>query len=158
MYILNKHIKEQRMKKKNFSLYWIVLALIILGLCGCRTTQGANSDSRDAPDFHTTRISLSWDGYYTGTVLSDRGRTISTLLILKGNDTFELGYSYDDIPDSFIAARGKFKWDKTESNITLKVKDFPPYYRVVSNKLIQLDRNGEAIKGNLSENYALGKK
>jgi hypothetical protein len=146
------------MKKTTYSLYWLVETLFILGLGGCRTPQGVNNDSRDVPDFHTTRISLSWNGYYTGTVLSASGRTISTLLILKGNDTFELGYSYDDIPDSFIAAKGKFKWDKTESNITLKVKDFPPYYRVVSRKLIQLDRNGKAITGNLSENYELEKR
>jgi hypothetical protein len=146
------------MKKTTFPPYWFAAALVILGLCGCRTTQGANNDSWYAPDFHTIRITLDWEGYYTGTVISDSGRTISALLFLKDNDTFELGYSYDDIPDSFIAVRGKFKWDKTESNITLKIKDFPPYYRVASNKLIQLDRNGKVITGDMAENYELKKR
>jgi hypothetical protein len=146
------------MKKITFSLYWLVAALVIFGLCGCRTTQGANNDSQYAPDFHTIRITLDWGGYYTGTVLSDSGRTISALLVLKDNETFELGYSYDDIPDSFITARGKFKWDKTESNIILKVKNFPPYYRVMSNKLIQLDSNGKVITGDMAENYELKKR
>jgi len=82
---------------------------------------------------------------------------IRVLLILKGNETFELGYSYVNIPGSFFTARDKFKWDKTESNIILKVKNFPPYYRVEANKLILLDNSGKAITGDQAENYVLKK-
>ena len=140
------------MKKATISLYWLVAALVILGLGACRSTQ-----REEAPDIHSVRSGFSWAGTYTGSIPSSGGRMISAFLILNQNDTFDLSYSYVGIPGSNVITRGKFTWDKTESNITLEVKNFPPYYRVGHNKLIQLDRKGKVVTGGQTENYVLKK-
>jgi len=155
-YIGEKPSRRNIMKKSTLSLLGLIAALAILGLGSCRSIQAGNKDNRNAPDFHTTRISLSWSGPYAGSI-SSSGRMIDAFLYLNCDDTFELTYSYADIPASFFTAKGKFKWDKTESCITLEVKDFPPYYWVVSNGLIQLDHNGKVITGDKVENYTLKK-
>jgi hypothetical protein len=144
------------MKKTNLSLFCLFAVLFILGLGSCRSIKPESKNNQEVPDIHTARISLSWTGPYTGSI-SSGGRVISVLLHLYHDDTFELGYSYADIPDSFFTAKGKFKWDKTERNITLDVKDFPPYYWVVADGLIQLDSKGKIIADGQAENYLLKK-
>jgi hypothetical protein len=52
---------------------------------------------------------------------------------------------------------GTFKWDNDGGVIILDTADFPPYYRVGENKLIQLDMQGKIITGSLAENYVLKK-
>jgi hypothetical protein len=144
------------MKKQTFSLLCLVAALAILGLGAIHSIQAENNNNREVPDFNIPRISFNWPGPYTG-IISASGRMIGALLYLNGDGTFELSYSYDDIPDGIIFTRGKFEWDKTESNITLDVKDFPPYYRVGENKLTQLDSKGKVITNIQLENYTLEK-
>jgi uncharacterized lipoprotein NlpE involved in copper resistance len=102
-------------------------------------------------------MSLDWDGAYTGIIPSASGSGISVLIVLNQNGTFVIGYSYVDRPDNNFSHKGSFKWDKTGEIIILEVKDMPPYYKVASNKLIQLDMNGEYITGALAENYILKK-
>ena len=140
------------MKKASLSLYWLVAALVIFGLGACRSTQGENKDNRVISD-----ISSSWSGQYAGTIPSASGRMIRVFLNLHSDDTFNLSYSFVDISNNFFSTRGKFEWDETKSNITLEVENFPPYYKVEFNKLIQLDRDGKAITGDQAENYVLRK-
>jgi len=139
------------------SLYWLIAALVILGLGACSSTPAGNKNHIKAPDYRATRLCVDWNGPYTGTVFSTSGRTIDALLYLKSNDTFELSYSYEDKPDRTIFTIGKFKWDKTETNIILEVRDFPPYYRVASHKLIPLDSKGKIITNDNVESYGLKK-
>jgi len=140
------------MKKLALPLYWLVAVLVILGLGVCRTVQPENKNNRDAPDYHTTKISLDWCGAYTGIIPSADGRMMNVYLNLFCNDAFELTYSYLDKPGSPFIDMGKFKWDKTESYITLDVKNFPPHYWVVSRRLIQVNRRGKVITGAHGEN------
>ena len=145
------------MKKARLSLYWLVAALVIFGLGACYSTPGENRYNGETPDFHTTRTSLNWSGVYTGIITSTNGQKISVSLYLKRDETFELGYSYVNKPDSFFNARGKFKWNKTEDKINLNLKDFPSYYWVVENELIQLDSEWKVITDHYVENYVLKK-
>jgi len=140
------------MKKVNLSLYWLVAVLVILGLGACRSTEGENKDNQVISD-----ISSSWSGQYAGTIPSANGREISVFLNLHSDDTFNLSYSFVGISNNFFSTRGKFEWDETKSNIILKVKNFPPYFRVEANKLILLDNNGKAITDDQAENYMLKK-
>jgi len=144
------------MKKSTLSLFCLAAALVVLGMGAIHPIQAENNNNRELPDFHIPRISFNWPGPYTG-IISASGRMIGALLYLNGDGTFELSYSYDDKPDGIIFTNGKFEWDKTENNITLDVKDFPPYYRVGENKLTQLDSKGKVITGIKLENYALEK-
>jgi len=145
------------MKKSAFSLYWLAAGLVFLGLGSCRLIQPENKYNKEAPDYHTTKLALGWVGEYTGIIPSAGGRLMKVYLNLLFNDTYELAYSYLDKPDSHSLAMGKFKWDKTESYITLKIKDFPPYYKVASRRLIQVDRKGKAITGDQGENCLMKK-
>jgi len=144
------------MKKSAFSLFCLTAALVILGLGAIRPIHAESNNKREAPDYNIPRISLDWSGPYTG-IISGGGRMIGALLYLSSDNTFELSYSYEDTSDKIIFARGKFEWDKTESNITLDVKNFPPYYRVGENILTQLDSKGNVITDIQLEDYTLEK-
>jgi len=145
------------MSKANRLLHWFIATLVIFGLSACHSIQYGNDANREAPDYHTARISLSWDGIYSGTIPSTNGQMINVLLILNYNETFDLSYSYVDVPDEVFTAHGKLKWDKSGTNINVKVKNFPSYYWVVSNSLILLDSEGKVMTDDQSENYALKK-
>ena len=144
------------MNKSALSFLCLVAAFVILGLGVCLPVQAENKDYREVPDFRIPRISFNWSGPYTG-IISAGGRVIGALLYLNPDDTFELSYSYDDTPDRILFTSGRFEWDRTESNITLDVKNFPPYYRVGENKLTQLDSKGNIITGIQLQNYILEK-
>jgi len=145
------------MIKARLSICWLVAVLVIFGLGACQSIHKKNKYNQQGPDFHTTRISFNWIGVYSGIVTSTNGQKISVSLHLKRDETFELGYSYLDKADNFFSARGKFKWDKTEGKINLKLKDFPSYYWVNSKGLIQLDSEWNIITDNYEENYMLKK-
>jgi uncharacterized lipoprotein NlpE involved in copper resistance len=142
------------MKKTTLSFSLLFAVLAVLGLNSCSTQTG---DNKSRIDTHTSRMSLDWDGAYTGIIPSASGSGISVLIVLNQNGTFEIGYSYVDKPEHNFTQKGSFKWDKTGEIIILKVKDMPPYYKAASNKLIQLDMNGKYITGALAENYILEK-
>jgi uncharacterized lipoprotein NlpE involved in copper resistance len=144
------------MKKIIYSLSLLVTALIIAGLGSCRTNQAADDNSRIV-DIHNSRISLDWNGGYSGIIPSADGPGISVLIVLNSDDTFELSYSYLKQPEDQYTSKGSFKWNDAGNIITLEVEDWPPYYLVGENKLIQLDMEGKVITGNLAENYVLKK-
>jgi len=131
-------------------------ALIVLGLGACRTTKEAEWYAPEVVDMHNTKISASWDGAYTGIIPSASGMGIDVLIMLNRDDTYMLRYTYVGKPEIYTS-NGSFKWDKTGEMITLPVKNFPPYYKVAQNKLIQLDMDGKYITGNLAESYVLTK-
>lgn len=142
------------MKEITLSFSWLIAAILIMGISSCATMQ--NNDS-GAVDIHASKISLSWDGVYTGIIPSASGSGIRVLIVLNLDETFLLRYSYVDGPDNIFTEEGSFEWDKDERTITLIIKDWPPYYWVGENKLTQLDMNGNVITGSLAENYVLKK-
>ncbi|MDR0472713.1 MAG: copper resistance protein NlpE [Treponema sp.] len=148
------------MKRILLSLYWVTAALIILGQGSCRSKQEMvwyKSAGRNASDFHTSKISLDWDGVYTGTIPSASGLDIDVLIMLNFDGTYSLRRSPVDRPENVVNSTGTFKWDKYEEMIILKIKDWPPYYKPVTNKLIQLDADGKYFTGDLAGRYVLKK-
>jgi len=143
------------MNKLHFSLCCLAAALVFFGLGACKTIR--SEAVKSAPDIHTTRLSSDWAGEYTGVIPTASGRKMSVNLILYCAETFNLSYSYIDKPDVSFLLKGKIKWDKTERFITIEAKDFPPYYWVFPERLIQVDRKGTIIKGDQGE-YCLMKK
>jgi len=133
------------MKKTTLSLYWFFTALVIIGLGACRSLQPENKYNGEPPDFHTTRLMVNWPGEYTGIIPAADGRLLKVYLNLFCDNAYELTYFYLDKPDTPLLAMGKFEWDKSEGYITLNVKDFPPYYKVASRRLIQTDRKGKIM-------------
>jgi uncharacterized lipoprotein NlpE involved in copper resistance len=96
-------------------------------------------------------------GVYTGTIPSASGPGIDVRLKFNDDQNFELNYKYPDRPGSPFNWTGSFKWDDEGEIITLNITDAPPHYRVVPNRLIQLDMNGKRISGKLADSYVLKK-
>jgi uncharacterized lipoprotein NlpE involved in copper resistance len=146
------------MRKIALSFSSLMAALIVFGFGACRSTSGViDVDTSKLHDIHTTRISANWDGVYTGIIPSASGSGINVHISLHLDDTFELWYFYVDKREKTFHSKGSFKWNNAENTIILKVKDWPPYYRLSQNKLTQLDLNGKVITGALAENYMLKK-
>jgi uncharacterized lipoprotein NlpE involved in copper resistance len=149
---------EEYMKKSTFFFSLPIAVLIVLGLGACHSDQKAvDMDTSKFQDIHTSRISLNWDGVYTGIIPSADGPGINVHIRLNLDDTFELWYFYGGKRENTYHSKGPFKWNNAENIIILKVKDWPPYYRVGQNKLTQLDMNGKVITSALAENYVLKK-
>ena len=137
------------MNKKAFIIFMAILA--ITGLGSCLSNNGI-------ADTHNSRISLDWDGVYTGTIPSASGSGIDVRLQLNQDQTFELRYEYVDRDAEPLNSTGSFQFDDTGSIITLDIAaDTPSHYKVAENKLIQLDMAGQPISGVLADNYVLNK-
>jgi len=132
----------------NRKAFVFLVALAILGSC---------LSDRGVVDIHNSRISLSWDGVYTGTIPSANGSGINVRLKLNNDETFELTYEYIDKPVNPVTNTGSFKWNDTGHIINLGIPETPSYYRVAQNKLIQLDMAGKPITGKLADMYILTK-
>jgi uncharacterized lipoprotein NlpE involved in copper resistance len=138
--------------KKKIWIFVLIAALVIFGLGACQS----NSRSQAIDAAHNSRNSVNWDGVYTGTIPAASAPGINVQIRLNLDETYEVWYQYIDRPDDFTE-KGAFKWDQTGSIITLDTKDFPPYYKVGENILIQLDMQGNVITGSLADNYVLHK-
>ena len=134
------------MNKKTFIFF--MTAIAIFGLASCLSTQGSNQNSK---------TSLDWAGVYTGTIPSASGSGINVRLKLSQDQSYELRYEYLDKPDNSFTFKGTFKWDDTGNIVILEIADAPSHYKVVKNKLIQMDMEGKPIKGRLANNYVLKK-
>jgi len=142
---------------KNHLLSWLVSAFIILGLGACPSNKKAEWYIPEIVDTQTTRLSASWDGVYTGIILSASGISIDALIMLNRDNTYMLRYTPVGKPENIYTSGGSFKWDETEEIIILPIKDLSPFYRVTKNKLIQLDMYGENITYDFTENFVLKK-
>jgi len=134
----------------NKKAFFILMAVAIFGLGSCASNRGA-------VDIHNSRISLDWEGVYTGTIPSASGAGINVRMKLNRDDSFEMRYEYVDKSENPFTWTGSFKWDNKGEVITLDISEAPPHYRVGEKKLIQLDMKGKPITGNLADNYVLTK-
>jgi uncharacterized lipoprotein NlpE involved in copper resistance len=148
------------MKKIVHSFFWTITVMIILGLGSCRTyqeTEQYKPKRVKVSNFNVPVTNLSWGGVYTGTIPSANGFDINVLLKLNLDKTYKLSYSYADMPEYVFNSTGTFKWDEYREIIVLKIKEWPPYYKVGSFKLTVLDLNGKYITDSPAKKYVLKK-
>ena len=93
---------------------------------------------------------------YAGVIPAADGPGINVLIILNSDNTFELTYDYID-RDDVVSISGDFTWDETGTIVDLGTSDYPPFYRVAEDHLLQLDLEGNEITGDLAEMYILMK-
>jgi uncharacterized lipoprotein NlpE involved in copper resistance len=129
----------------------ILIACCMFGMGFCRRS------SRAVDAAHNSRNSLNWQGVYAGVIPAADGPGISVQITLNDDETYTIRYQYIDRAGSGFTDSGAFTWDDEGSVITLDTRDFPPYYQVGENRLIQLDMSGEPIRGGLADNYVLKK-
>jgi len=138
------------MKRKTFLFFALMAAIAVIGFGSCLTSQGYDS-------LHNARNSLDWEGTYTGIIPSASGMGIDTRLKLNADQSYELSTTYVGRSDGPYNKKGLFSWNNKGSVITLDYNDGPHFYKVVENKLIQLDMKGKEIKGILANDYILTK-
>ncbi|MFD2697272.1 copper resistance protein NlpE [Mesonia sediminis] len=154
--------------KSNSLLLFILIALLF----SCKTDQ-KNSRVEDARiegvepeeqepevtiDEHTSRISLDWAATYEGVLPCADCGGIETAIVLNEDMTYQKQEIYLDENEEPFISSGKFVWNESGNEIELKEEDGPTYYRVLENKLIQLNQAREEIEGDLAASYYLMKK
>ena len=132
----------------------VMVSLLLAGICACVST-GAGRQAIDAA--HNSRNSLNWAGIYTGVIPAADGPGINVRIALNGNGAYEISYQYIERGEERFESAGTFTWDESGNIIILDTVEFPPYYRVGENRLIQLDMEGKDITGMLADNYVLSK-
>ena len=135
------------------SLYLVLVALLLAVLCAC----GSNKAGKAVDSAHNSKNSLNWAGLYTGMIPAADGPGINVRITLHENGAYEISYQYIDRGDERFEHAGTFTWNDSGSVIILDSTEFPPYYKVGENILIQLDMEGKDITGPLAENYRLQK-
>jgi len=141
------------MRKIIFSMSIIAL---VLGMASCKPKNEAQAQN-DAIDIHNSMISLDWAGVYTGVIPCADCPGINVRVLLDEDCTYHLSYEYIDRDSDPFTVSGEFSWDDSGNSIVLDTPDFPPYYQVGENRLIQLDMNGDPITGDLADMYVLTK-
>jgi copper homeostasis protein (lipoprotein) len=120
---------------------------------------GAAETGEDAgPAGDSSRTALDWAGTYSGVLPCASCPGIDTRITLDEDGDFERSSLYIDEDPDRKTETGRFSWNTAGSRITLESADGGlQQYLVGENSLIQLDRNGERISGDLAGQYMLHK-
>lgn len=142
----------------------IISAVVMLVFisCGSKNTKKDSSAKQETPavaDTHNSRNSLDFAGVYEGTIpcADCPGIKVAITLDSEGNYTKTMTY-IDKEPNNVFTDKGRFEWDDSGSNITLKGGKDTEMYKVGENRLFMLDKEGNRITGSLADKYVLNKK
>ncbi|OBX24426.1 MULTISPECIES: copper resistance protein NlpE N-terminal domain-containing protein [Bizionia] len=147
---------------KKHILAFAVLALIFSVSCksdkqeNTESTEVEMTESETKPDMHTSQNSLDWIGTYDGTLPCADCEGIKTTIRLNEDMSYEAVMDYLGKKDGVFETRGYYKWEDNGQNILLS-DDNETKFKVGENRLIQLDKSGEVVTGELAEFYVLKK-
>jgi len=131
----------------------VVATFLLLSFLSCaKTSQNATSQN--------AKNSLDWAGIYTGVIPSASGMGINVKFTLNTDETYTVEYQYVGKSDDIFTSTGTFTWKPDGDTIILDSKgevDFPSYYKLGENTLTHLDLDGNAITGELADDYVLKK-
>jgi len=136
------------MLQKNI-FHFTLIALLTAAISACVSTKPVDMS-------HNARESLDWEGRYVGRIPAASGSGINVQITLNLDQTFTLVYEHVD-RRGMSTRMGKFEWDETGSIVILNSHDYPPYYKVGEDHLLQLDMQGKVITGSLADQYVLRK-
>jgi len=147
--------------KKFVSILSIICLVFVLN--ACKSDGKKQTDEGVAVQIATgdnSRTSVDWEGTYFGVVPCADCPGIETRITLNNDETYHIGWEYQDKDDEVFQLSGTFQWDADGGIITLGGLDealFPNRYRVGENRLFQLDKEGNVVTGDLATNYILNK-
>jgi uncharacterized lipoprotein NlpE involved in copper resistance len=129
---------------------FVVIAAVLLSLAAvsCKT---AKDSSGNPPN---------WAGVYTGVTPAADAEGIDVKIALNADETYSLEYRYVGKDGESFTNTGKFGWNPEKNTVILEQEregDFPKYYKLGENALIQLDLEGNAITGEFADKYVLKK-
>ncbi len=139
--------------KKQFTI--LVLIVLFIGAVSCKSTKKAKNTEVIATS-DNSMTSVDWPGTYQGILPCADCEGIKTQIVLRKDLSYTLETKYLGKDDKVFKTKGTFKWDSTESKITLDSFN-NQMYLVGENKLFHLDKNGNRIIGNLENNYTMQK-
>ncbi|WP_438958047.1 copper resistance protein NlpE N-terminal domain-containing protein [Porticoccus sp.] len=145
-----------------------VLLLVLLGGCNAdpdseESNVASSKTSEPAIDqparSHNSSNSLTWEGSYSGVLPCADCPGIDTNLVLHRDNTFSLTTRYLGEDDKLFESSGTFRWNEAGTGIRLQgLPDNSIHYQIGENQLIQLDKQGQRITGDLADQYVLKKK
>lgn len=102
----------------------------------------------------------NWTGEYQGTLPCADCQGINTKITLKKDETFRIEQHYlgtkDTSKTKIFTEMGKFKWNSTDSVISLQNK-LKQKFKVGQGKLFWLNLEGDKIQSELADKYVLHK-
>ncbi|WP_108823113.1 copper resistance protein NlpE [Dysgonomonas sp. Marseille-P4361] len=108
-------------------------------------------------DGHSARVSLDYQGTYTGKIPAADAPGINVVITLS-DSTYVKTMEFEGKKDSKSEYKGKYEWNKAGNTITLfGTEREPDQFFVGENTLIMLDMEGKRITGDLAEHYILNK-
>jgi len=139
------------------------LAIIVLFVVSCNQNQRNNANDRvnetEQVTIERTQTPQAEQhrGTYKGTVPCADCEGIETVLELKANNEYVRKMKYLGKGDGKeFEEKGRYSWNDAGNTITLEgVTESPNKYWVEQNQLVQLDMDGNAIDGELANNYIL---
>jgi len=146
----------------------IVAILVALLAAGCNQkspTPDSPAASTPAPAAapkaatgDNSMTSVDWAGSYSGVVPCADCEGIETTLTLNSDRTYVMRTKYLGRDDKVFEQKGTFTWDEGGGKIQLQdMVGGPDRYLVGENVLIQLDKEGNRITGELADKYLLHK-
>lgn len=145
----------------------ILLALSLLLVMGSCNQESQSSDPANENQVleYTSEAAMAVPissatiaGVYTGVVPCADCDGIATVLEIRDDETFRLETRYQgkEQLDPFVA---EGSWSLEQGRLSLNgIEDAPNTYQVEEGYLVQLNRVGEKMEGNLAEQYVLKKK
>lgn len=132
-------------------VFYILSALLFVLLIGACMNNKVNVDAEVGMDraFQSTNLI----GKYEGNLPCADCATISTTLILRQDRSYSLHYMYVGKSDQQFHKTGN--WNVDVDILHLDNEDYD--YKIVGNKLNQLDLSGKEMKGSLASKYVLTK-
>lgn len=138
--------------------------LLMVGCSGNKSQETSTdvvevSDSASMADFakeHNARLSLDYEGSYTGVLPTASGSGMEVVIDLA-DSTYTKKVKYVGKSNAAIESKGKYSWDDAGLVVTLESEDKPNQYFVSEGVLYQLDVDGKRIEGEMAEEYALTK-
>lgn len=132
---------------------YIFIIMSLMLVIGCQQPEEENLSA------HNSQNSVDWPGKYFGVLPCADCEGIETEIELFSDLTFIRSMKYLGKNEIVFADEGKFSWNEKGNKIILKSENanFKDIFFVGENILIQLDQNGDRIKGNLSQHYILKK-
>ncbi|OZI71103.1 copper resistance protein NlpE [Bordetella genomosp. 12] len=106
-----------------------------------------------APDAHTSRSALDWQGSYGGVLPCADCPGIEMKLTLNADGSYTLSRRYQDRQAQPEHVSGRFHW--LPGNGTIELEGEGSRWRVGENQLSLLDADGKVITGALAEHYIL---
>ena len=131
--------------------YISFMTLLLVSVSGCINNQ-KTSDAKEKSD-NAELLSANLIGEYLGSLPCVDCEAINTVLELRRDNSYKLTYTYEGKSEDTFVKQGFWKINK--NRLILHGVDYK--YKILDDKLFQLDLSGNEITGDLAVKYQLAK-